>query len=290
MLRTLSLFLACLTISPILLPTAGAQSVSGLVVVQAEPLNPAVDLTTQPTVPRTQLQLAIGSAKGDKTPPPEPATSDDQVSVTLRTAKDSYAADVSWLDDVKRFLKYSRELREWNRRKDATQLKLQREKQAAAGDTFLSLYEHLPTQAEIEAEIGPPPAAVPMPKVLDLGLVLDIKNLSDEPIPVNVGLYSDVASVSTTIRGPGAMKYVSPPRITTMEIRIGNTITLGPGETKSVRMNMTDGQRGFGGPWFFTEPGDHEVVMKVDTTVDGRKVSLETNRVPFKIVATPQQG
>jgi hypothetical protein len=220
--------------------------------------------------------------------PASPRTS-DQVSVTLRLSDPLYEVDANWFQEVKRFLENARELRQWQQRAVAASAKIRRRKLAEKNREDPSLYPPFATTEEIEAEIGPRPEALPMPEVLNLGLVLEIQNVSEHPVSVNIGLYSDLAWVSTTIRGRGAQKHQSPPRITTMEIRQGHPVAIAPGQSRSVPMGMTDGRRGFGGPWLFTEPGDYEVNMVIYTRVDGSRVELQTNQVPFSIIAKPQQ-
>ncbi len=96
-------------------------------------------------------------------------------------------------------------------------------------------------------------------------LVVEIKNISDQP--VTVWTSGDPFILDLKLSGKGAMN-LAPLLAMTQEFRIPTSTTIAPGKSHTIPIkSLTSGMRGISKYAYWTEPGEYELVAELRTGV-----------------------
>jgi len=127
------------------------------------------------------------------------------------------------------------------------------------------------------------PAAVPKPIAVDLAL--ELTNPTNADVTVHVGGDPNVWTFGLA-GGAGVVTMPNPGPVT-LEFRLPNAVTLGPGKSHVVPVTaLADGLRGRGRLVFWTGPGEYKLAATYQlTTADGKK-GPELTAAPVTITVT----
>ena len=108
-----------------------------------------------------------------------------------------------------------------------------------------------------------------------------ITNSGKQAVEIRHG--GDESTHSLSIQGPGAINipYRGP---MTLEYRVGEKVTIGPGERKEFEIKgLAYGARNMS-RWRITKAGDYKVTLKFSSRLEKERITLTSNSAQFSVV------